>query len=98
MYAKVAYDTLMEKEKQAISKQKQPRMTLGSSPLIIEIENPSEGMSVEVDNPFDNIDVQIVDQKEGTRTLTPVKTSGTGVSNLDRSRSRIYRHKMYQAI
>ena len=56
--------------------------------MIVEIEKDSEGMSVEVDNPFEDVDVQIVCQKKATQTptptpkQTPMKTSGTGVSDM----------------
>ena len=81
MYAKMAYEAQMEREKQATSESKQNQLRQKKkTPLIIEIDNGSKSMSVEVDNPFDDIDVQIVGQKEGTPTptLTPIKRYDDG--------------------
>ena len=81
MYAKMAYEVQLKREKQATSESKQNQLRQKKkTPLIIEIDNGSKSMSVEVDNPFDDIDVQIVDQKEGTPTptLTPIKRYDDG--------------------
>ena len=71
MYAKIAYEAQMAKEKEVTSRSKQNQpIQKKKTPLIIEIENGSQNMSVEVENPFEDIDVQIVGQKEGTPTPT----------------------------
>ena len=89
VYAKVAYEAqLAMKPRPHLNKNKPIQKK--KTQLIVEIEKGSEGMTVEVDNPVEDVDVQIVDQKKGTQRpaptptpkQTPMKTSGTGVSNM----------------
>ena len=93
VYARLAYEAQLARETKATSRSKPNKpIQKKRTQLIVEIEKGSEGMSVEVDNPFEDVDVQIVGQKKATQTpkptptptpkQTPMKTSGTGVSNM----------------